>query len=110
MSKLSEFLEKQKIDPRRVLTISRNIERMGPEDRAVRLARRRVRRGKKVTDTDKEIASKSRSSGKPVTQPTMDAALAGRDVSGRAKKRVTNAVNQILEQKKKPQVSVQDLF
>jgi len=110
MSKLSDFLDKEKIDPRRVLVASRNIERLRPEDRRVRLARRKVRSGKNVTDADKEVAAQERRSGKPVTQPTMDAALAGGNLSGRAKQRVTDAVNHLLKAKKKSEVAVSDLF
>lgn len=109
MSKLSDFLDESKIDARRLLIASRQIERLRPEDRRVKLARRRVRGGK-ASDAEKELAAKERRSGKPVTRPTLNAALAGEKVSSKAKKRITAAVNQILQQKKKDRVEVSDLF
>lgn len=109
MSKLSEFLDKSKIDARRLLIASKQIEQLRPEDRRVKLARRRVSGGK-ASDTEKELAAKPRRTGKAVTRPTLNAALAGDELSGKAKKRITAAVNQVLQQKKKDQVEVSDLF
>jgi hypothetical protein len=42
-SKFAEFLEKNKIDARRVISASRELERLRPEDRATRLAKRRAK-------------------------------------------------------------------
>lgn len=109
MSKLSDFLGSSKIDPRRVLITSKQLEQLRPEDRNVKLARQRVRGGK-ASDAEKEAAVKERRSGKAVTRPTLDAALGGGKVSNRAKQRITRAVNQILQQKKQEQVQVSDLF
>ncbi len=109
MSKLSDFLEKAKIDPRRVLAASTRVEHLRPEDRSVKLARTRVRTGK-ASDSEKERAGQGRRSGKPVTKPTLDAALGGQAVSSKARQRIVRAVNQVLEQKKQDQVQASDLF
>jgi hypothetical protein len=107
MSKLSDYLQQQKIDPRRVIVASRDLEQLRPEDRAVRLAKKRVKGG---DESAKEAAEKERRSGRPVSQPTMDRALSGGAVSGAAKTRIVRAVNAVLAQKKKSEVALRDLF
>lgn len=109
MSKLSDFLDKQKINHERLLAVSADLEKLRPEDRQVRLAQRRVRGGK-ASDAEKELAAKERRSGKPVTRPTLAAALRGDALHRKAKQRITKAVNQVLAQKKKDAVQVTDLF
>jgi hypothetical protein len=109
MSKLGDFLTKSKIDPRRVLAVSAELEKLRPDDRAVRLAEKRVHGGK-ATDAQKETAAKDRRSGKPVTRPTLDAALKGDAISRKARQRIAAAVNHLLEKKKRDQVEVRDLF
>jgi hypothetical protein len=42
-SKFSEFLEGKKIDPRRVAASSQALEKLRPEDRAIRLKQRTSR-------------------------------------------------------------------
>jgi len=110
MTKLNEFLTKQKIDPRRVLLASRKVESARPEDREIRRARRAVKMGEKPSDAMKAMAEKKPRSGKPVTPPTLDKALVGKPLSGAAKTRIARAVNQILADKKKGEVAVSDLF
>jgi hypothetical protein len=107
MSKLSDYLKQQKIDPRRVLVASRDLEQLRPEDRAVRLAKKRLKGG---DESAKEAAEKERRSGRPVSQPTLDRALGGGAVSGAAKTRIVRAVNAVLAQKKKSEVALRDLF
>lgn len=109
MSKLKDFLEKEKIDPRRVLAASKRVERLGDEDRAIRLAKSQVRGGASDEAT-KELAGKKPRSGRPVTPSTLDAAIEGRPLSGPAKTRIVRAVNQVLGTKKKPEVGVRELF
>lgn len=109
MSKLGEFLDKEKINPRRLLAASRRIEALRPEDRAVRLSKARVRRGG-ASDADKERATQAARSGRPVTQPTIDRALAGKAVPAKAQRRIVRAVNHIRTQRKQPEVSKADLF
>jgi hypothetical protein len=107
MSKFSDYLQQQKIDPRRLLVASRDLEQLRPEDRAVRLAKRRLKGG---DETAKDAAEKERRSGRPISQPTLDRALSGGSVSGAAKSRIVRAVNAVLTQKKKSEVALRDLF
>jgi hypothetical protein len=109
MSKFSDFLKTQKIDSRRVLLASKDHESFRSEDRAVRLAERLVKRGI-ASDAQKATAEKERRSGRPVTRPTLARAMAGGKLSGAARKRLTRAVNLVLKQKKKSEVTNADLF
>jgi hypothetical protein len=109
MSKLSDFLEKEKIDPRRLVAASKRIEGLRPEDRTVRLARRRVRKGD-GSDADKEQAGTPVRSGRAVTPPTVDRAVAGKDLPPKAKQRIVRAINHIRSQRKQAEVSKADLF
>jgi hypothetical protein len=68
-----------------------------------------VRSGK-ASDTDKEVAAKPPRTGRPVTYPTLHAAMAGETVSPKARQRITRAVNSILRSKKKDEVQASDLF
>ena len=81
MSKLSDFLGAQKIDPRRVLSASKKAEALTEEDRQIRLARHRKRAGK-PTDAEKELAEKKPRSGKSVTPPALHRALQGEENVG----------------------------
>ncbi|MDD9934405.1 MAG: hypothetical protein OXT09_12425 [Myxococcales bacterium] len=107
MSKLSDYLEKHKIDPRRVLVASKKLEALKPEDRAIRLARTRARKG---DEKAKEAAAHKPRSGKPVSATTLDRALAGGNLSGPARGRITRAVNAVLAQKSKGEVGAGELF
>ncbi|HSC89645.1 MAG TPA: hypothetical protein VLC09_20320 [Polyangiaceae bacterium] len=106
-SKLSEFLASKKIDSRRVVAASADIERLRPEDRAHRLAKRLSKReGGKPVAAD---APKPRS-GRPVTQVLLDKIEAGKVVPSAAKTRVLRAVNAVLESKKTELAQFKDLF
>ncbi len=107
MSKLGDYLEKHKIDPRRVLAASARIEALKPEDRAIRLARKRAKNG---DEGAKELAAKKRRSGRPVSPPTLNRALAGGALNGRARARVVRAVNAVLSHKSKGEAKLSDLF
>ncbi|MDH5493595.1 MAG: hypothetical protein OEY14_16695 [Myxococcales bacterium] len=109
MSKLSDFMDSKKIDPRRVLAASHRVERLGHEDRSIRVAKRRVKKGV-GSDADGALAAKKGRSGKPVTAPLMKAALEGGKISGAAKSRITRAVNSVLASKKASEVTLRDLF
>lgn len=106
MSKLSDFLTSKKIDPRRILSASKSLEAFQPEDRAIKLAKRRAKGG---GDEGAKETRKPRS-GRPVTQRAIDAALAGKPVSGPTKTRILKAVNAILELKKADKVDLRALF
>jgi hypothetical protein len=109
MSKLSDTLKNQGISTRQLTAASRLLERLGPEDRVIRLAKARVRGGT-ATDAEKETAGKKPRSGKPVSAPTLEKALRGDRVSGSTKTRIVRAVNRILQQKKKSELQLKDLF
>ena len=109
MSKLSDVLDKNKIDTRRIIMASRNIEGHKDEDRRIALAKERVREGK-ASDAEKELAAKKKRSGRPVTEPTLARALRGDKIPTKAQERLTRAINHVLEQKKKDKVSRADLF
>lgn len=108
-TKFEDFLKEKKIDTRRILAASAKIERLRPEDRAVRLKKRQLR---KTEDGGKKEAAglpKPRT-GRPVTARTVTAALVGKPISGAAKTRLLRAVNLLLEQKKQEKVALTALF
>jgi hypothetical protein len=107
MSKLQDYLKNQNIDSRRILAASHDLEALRPEDRVTRLAKKRAKGG---DENAKEAAAKKPRSGKPISRPTLDRALAGRPVSGAAKTRLLRALNVVLGAKKKAEASLRDLF
>jgi hypothetical protein len=109
MSKLQDFLDERKIDPRRVVAASKRLERLGDEDRSIRLAKKQVRAGSS-DDTLKERAGQKPKSGRPVSPATLRVALEGRPISGPAKTRIVRAVNHVLSQKKQDETTVRELF
>jgi hypothetical protein len=108
-SKFSEFLTTNKIDPRRVAAASRELERLRPEDRAKRLARRSAKKSESKPAEGAEKPGKPRS-GRPATGRALSAAAAGKPVSGPTKTRLLRAVNRVLEQKKKSATDLKSLF
>lgn len=109
MTKFAKFLEESKVDPRRILVVSREIERLTREDRlfVAEAARKRRLAGKK---DGAKAERKKMHSGRPVSPSLIDAAKAGKPVSGAAKTRLLRAVNRLLEQKKQAVVDVRALF
>lgn len=105
-SKLATFLATKKLDARRVLVASHELEKFRPEDRAIKLAKRRAKGG----DENAPKETRKPRSGRPVTQRAIDSALAGRAVSGPTKSRILRAVNHLLEQKKAEKVDLKALF
>jgi hypothetical protein len=106
-SKLSDFLETNKIDPRRLLNASRRIERLRPEDRRLRRLRKKPKEG--AAEGDGSAPTKP-SSGRQVTPRLLARAKDGKRISGPAKTRIVRAVNFLLEQKKKDPVDLRALF
>jgi hypothetical protein len=109
MTKFAKFIEESKIDPRRVIAISRLLERLTQEDRAflAEVARKRALAGKK---NPAKPERKKLHSQRPVTPAVIEAAKAGKPVPGAAKTRLLRAVNRILEQKKQPTIDLRVLF
>jgi hypothetical protein len=109
MSKFSDFLEKNNIDTRQLVSTSRKLERLRPEDRKIRMAKKRVKTGD-AKDHDKELAQKKPRSGRHVTHPTLRAAMQGERLTRKARGRITRAVNEILKKKNKGEAQPSDLF
>jgi hypothetical protein len=100
-NKFSEFLAAKKIDPRRLVAASENLEKFRPEDRALKLAKHQ---GKE------EAKGQKPRSGRPVTLVLIDKASAGKEIPGAAKTRILRAVNSLLEQKKQGSAQLKELF
>jgi hypothetical protein len=109
-SKFEQFLKDQKIDPRRVLVASRQVERLRPEDRRIKLEKRRGAAAAASGDGGDKPAPPKPRSGRTVTGRLLSQAQAGKKVSGAAKTRLLRAVNRVLEQKKKDAVDLRALF
>jgi hypothetical protein len=105
-SKFHQFLKESKIDPRRVLAASRELERLRREDREIRLKRRAAR---KAEGGEKASLPKPRS-GRPLSEVTLARIAKGKSVTGPSKQRVLRAVNHLLSQKKQPAVELKALF
>jgi hypothetical protein len=107
-SKFSEFLQANQLDPRRLRATSRSLEKLRPEDRAIRLRQRRARGAENAPEA--EASKKKPRSGRPATEPLLRLALAGKPLPGPGKTRLLRAVNRLLEQKKKEPVDLRALF
>ncbi len=107
-SKFAQFLTSKKLDARRVLAASDAIEKLRPEDRAIRLLAKQRKKGDAPKDKNAEKVRPR--SGRPVTPRAMSAALAGGAVAGPMKTRILRAVNRLLEQKKQDAVTFDALF
>jgi hypothetical protein len=107
-SKFAQFLAAKKLDARRILAASHKLERLRPEDRTIRLAKRRARRAESAEGVAKE--TRKPRSGRPVTTRALAAAMGGGQLSGPAKTRILRAVNHLLEQKKQEKVDLRTLF
>ena len=109
-SKFTDFLTEKKIDPRRILLASKKIERLRPEDRAIRLTERKARRAE---DPPPKVEGQKRTkprTGRPVTDRSLSAAMAGQTLTGPQKTRILRAVNRILQQRKQEPVDLRSLF
>ncbi len=106
-NKLEAFLSDNKIDHRRLLTASRQVERLRPADRATKLAQRQAR---KREDGKKPEGLEKPRSGRAVTPVGLQNAFADKRLSGPAKNRILRAVNAVLGQRKKDPVELDALF
>jgi hypothetical protein len=109
-TKFSQFIAAHKIDARRILAASHRLEQLQPEDRLIRLNKRRVRKAAK--DGGEGVTKETRKprSGRPVTRRALDAAVQGGDLSGPTKTRILRAINHLLELKKLEKVELRALF
>lgn len=108
-TKFAEFLQEKKIDPRRLISSSKQLEKLRPEDRALRLAAKK-KRGSDSDDEGEKGDGPKRRSGRPVTHRLLESAKTGKPVSGPAKTRLLRAVNRVLEQRKQDPVDLRALF
>jgi hypothetical protein len=107
-SKFAQFLASKKIDGRRVLAASRRLEGLQPEDRTIKLNKRRAKAGEGGENAPKE--TRKPRTGRPVTPRALEAAMNGGTISGPTKTRILRAVNHLLEQKKQEKVQLKTLF
>ena len=110
-TKFAKFLEESKISRLRLQAASSQIERLTSDDRSFlsQVARKRALAGRKEA-ANVAVEKKKLHSGRPVTPRLVDDASLGKPVSGPAKSRLLRAVNRILEQRKKPVVTLRELF
>ncbi len=107
-SKLETFLTDKKIDQRQLLIVSKRLESLKPEDRTIRLAKRR---GAKAEGDDKKAKETRKSrSGKPVNLSVLAKIFAEKPIAGPTRTRVLKAVNAILERKKQEKVELSAIF
>jgi hypothetical protein len=108
MSKLGDLLTKNKIDARRVIAASHDLERRLPADRKLARDKALLKAGK--IEKNEELAKAKPRSGRPVTAPMMDRAVGGKPVPGPVKTRIVKAVNSVLKAKKQAEISLRDAF
>jgi hypothetical protein len=107
-TKFAQFITAKKLDARRIMAASFDIEKLRPEDRIIKLNKRRARTAEAADGVAKE--TRKPRSGRPVTHRALDAALHGGKLSGPTKTRLLQAVNHLLEQKKQEKVDLRQLF
>jgi hypothetical protein len=109
-TKFAQFIATRKLDRRRILAVSHRLEQLQPDDRAIKLNKRRAKKaGSDGGDAAAKETRKPRS-GRPVTHRALDAAVGGRDLSGPTKTRILRAINHLLELKKQEKVDLRALF
>jgi hypothetical protein len=109
-TKIEDFLKEKKIDPRRILVASAEIERLRIEDRKIRLAKRAARKSEDPAKKKEGLAASKPRSGRPVTHEAIQAAFAGKNVSGPQKTRILRALNAVLVQKKLEPIELASIF
>jgi len=107
-TKFAQFLQDNKIDPRRIVVASQELERLRPEDRKVKLQKRAAKKaGTKPAEGEKPA---ERRSGRAVTPRLLQSVTEGKPVSGPAKTRLLRALNHVLTTKKKAVVELKAVF
>ena len=109
-TKFEDFLKEKKIDARRILVASTEIERLRLQDRKIRLAKRAARKSEDPAKKKEGLAAEKPRSGRPVTHEAIAAAFAGKNVSGPQKTRILRALNAVLEQKKLEKIELASIF
>ncbi|HEX7453057.1 MAG TPA: hypothetical protein VIK01_03250 [Polyangiaceae bacterium] len=107
-TKFAQFLQDNKIDPRRIIVASAELERLRPEDRKIRHEKRAAKKaGTKPAEGEKPAKPRT---GRAVTPRLVEAVSVGKPVSGPAKTRLLRALNAVLVQKKKTAVELKAVF
>ncbi len=109
-TKFAEFLTTTKLDARRLLAVSSQMEKHRPEDRAIRLAARLKRKNADGPAAKTTGDKKKPRSGRPITPRALSGAIVGKKLSGPQKTRLLKAVNHLLSQKKQEPVTLAQLF
>jgi hypothetical protein len=109
-TKIEDFLKEKKIDPRRILVASAELERLRPADRKIRLVKRAARKSEDAAKKKEGLAAAKPRSGRQVTQEALTAAFAGKTISGPQKTRILRALNAVLEQKKQDKIELAAIF
>jgi hypothetical protein len=86
-SKFATFITEKKLNVQRILSVSHKLETLRPEDRKIRLEKRQA---KKAEGGEKKQTAKPRS-GRPVTPRAIEAAMAGKALTGPQKQRILRA-------------------
>ena len=109
MTKLADTLKKHKIDARRLVAVSKDLEGLRPEDRKIKLLKVQAKAGdekaKAATAEKKEVRG-----GRTLAMPAINAAVNGEAVTGPTKTRILRAVNHVLTAKKQKEVTLKDIF
>jgi hypothetical protein len=111
-TKFADFIKEKKLDRRRIVAASEKLERLRPEDRAIKLAKRSAKAKAAAGAEEAKSAAPAAKprSGRPITPRAIDAAIAGKPLTGPQKTRLLRAVNAVLEQKKAGAVELTALF
>jgi hypothetical protein len=112
-TKFADFITEKKLDRRRIIAASTQLEQLRPEDRAVKLAKSRAKAKAAAgggDDAAKGAPATKPRSGRPITDRAIDAAIAGKALTGPQKNRMLRAVNRLLEAKKAGAVELSALF
>lgn len=109
-TKIEDFLKEKKIDPRRLVVASFELERFRREDRSIKLAKRVARKSEDATKKKEGLAAKKPRTGRPLTDRALSAALTGKTLSGPSKSRILRALNHVLGQKKQEPVELVTIF
>jgi len=107
MSALAAFLESKKLKSEAVYWASTRIESRGEEDHKLALARA-AKKGEKKEAGAEAIAKPK--SGRGFSRKQLEAALAGKAITRRARAKVLRSVNALLEKAKQPAVTMKDVF
>jgi hypothetical protein len=109
-TKFAQFIAAKKLDKRRILAVSRQLERLQPEDRIIRLNKRRARGAAGEGGDNAPKETRKPRTGRPVTHRALEAAINGGELNGPTKTRLLRAINHMLELKKQEKVDLRAIF